>query len=121
MSASYFVRRLHVSAFVPFILIPIVVSILGAESPPASQSKAWEDFSGEKALAHVQRLVDFGPRPPGSDAIEKSRDYIDNQLRVAGRKVNRQAFTHHTLPENVSLVHPNAKIPSQSMTNDPFL
>ena len=121
MSASYFVRRLHVSAFVPFILIPIVVSILGAESPPASQSKAWEDFSGEKALAHVQRLVDFGPRPPGSDAIEKSRDYIDNQLRLAGWQVTRQAFTDDTPRGKVRFVNLIARSPTQAKNAPSFL
>ena len=121
MSASYFVRRLHVSAFVPFILIPIVVSILGAESPPASQSKAWEDFSGEKALAHVQRLVDFGPRPPGSDAIEKSRDYIDNQLRLAGWQVTRQAFTDDTPRGKVRFVNLIARFPTQAKNPPSFL
>src|SRR5260370_29374571 len=96
MSASHFVRRLHASAFVPFILVAFVVSILRADSPHASQSRVWEEFSGEKALAHVQRLVDFGPRPPGSDALEKSRDYIHNQLRLAGWQLTRQAFTDET-------------------------
>jgi Zn-dependent M28 family amino/carboxypeptidase len=56
----------------------------------------WEEFSGEKALAHVQRLVDFGPHPVGSQAIEKARDYIEEQLRQSGWHVTRQAFTDDT-------------------------
>src|SRR5437016_5905603 len=121
MGASYFVRRLHASAFVPFILVPIVVSILRAESPPASQSKAWEEFSGEKALAHVQRLVDFGPRPPGSDALEKSRDYIDNQLRLAGWQVTRQAFTDDTPRGKVRFVNLIGRCPAQAKAAFSFL
>ena len=62
----------------------------------ASEAKIWEEFSGEKALAHVQRLVDLGPHPSGSDAIEKARDYIESQLRHSGWQITRQAFTDDT-------------------------
>ena len=62
----------------------------------APGAKPWEEFSGEKALVHVQHLVDLGPRPSGSDAIEKSRDYISAQLASFGWKVTRQQFTDET-------------------------
>jgi glutaminyl-peptide cyclotransferase len=121
MSASHFVRRLDASALVPFILVPLVVSILRADSPRASQSRVWEEFSGEKALAHVQRLVDFGPRPPGSDALEKTRDYIDNQLRLAGWQVTRQAFTDDTPRGKVRFVNLVARFSTQTKTAPSFL
>src|SRR5205085_5157510 len=44
----------------------------------------------------VQKLVDLGPRPPGSDALEKSRGYIEKQLRESGWEVTRQSFTDQT-------------------------
>ncbi len=53
-------------------------------------------MSGDRALAHVQALVDFGPRPPGSEAIEKSRNYITQQLRQFGWRVERQPFEEET-------------------------
>ncbi len=121
MSASHFVRRLHASVAVPFILVALVVSILRADSPRASQSRVWEEFSGEKALAHVRRLVDFGPRPPGSDALEKTRDYIDNQLRLAGWQVTRQAFTDDTPRGKVRFVNLIARFPAQAKTAPSFL
>jgi glutaminyl-peptide cyclotransferase len=61
-----------------------------------AETKPWEEFSGEKALAHVQQLVDLGPRPSGSKTLEKSRDYISAQLASCGWKVTRQAFTDET-------------------------
>src|SRR5881396_3538365 len=67
-----------------------------AERSRAAEAKIWEEFSGEKALAHVQRLVDLGPHPGGSDAIEKARNYIEEQLRHSGWHVTRQAFTDDT-------------------------
>ncbi len=74
---------------VPFLLFAILLA--KTETP-----KIWEEFSGEKAFGHVQRLVDFGPRPAGSTAIEKSRDYIEDQLRRSGWQVTRQAFSDDT-------------------------
>ncbi len=62
----------------------------------ASNAKLWEEFSGQKAFEHVQHLVDFGPRPPASEAIEKSRDYIVKQLEQFGWSVARQEFTDDT-------------------------
>src|SRR5438094_347045 len=121
MSASYFVRRLHAATFVPFVLVPIVVSILRAESLPASQLKCWEEFSGEKALDHVERLVDFRPRPPGSDGIKKSRDYIENQLRLSGWQVTRQSFTDDTPRGKVHFVNLIARFPGQGNAAPSFL
>jgi glutaminyl-peptide cyclotransferase len=72
-----------------------------ATSPP----NIWEEFSGEKALEHVQRLVDLGPRPPGSDAIEKSRSYIVKQLEASGWEVTRQAFTDDTPRGKIGFVN----------------
>ncbi|HEY2125479.1 MAG TPA: M28 family peptidase [Chthoniobacterales bacterium] len=71
----------------------------------AGTSRLWEQVSGEKALAHVQRLVDLGPRPPGSAAIEKARVYLEEQLQGAGWKVARQAFTEQTPRGPMNLVN----------------
>jgi glutaminyl-peptide cyclotransferase len=62
----------------------------------AASQKIWEEFSGEKALEHVQRLVALGPRPAGSDAIERSRSYIEKQLEGSSWKMTRQTFTNDT-------------------------
>ncbi|MBO0695895.1 MAG: M28 family peptidase, partial [Verrucomicrobia bacterium] len=87
----------------------------------ASEAKIWEEFSGEKALAHVQRLVDFGPRPPGSEAIEKSRQYIEDQLRRSGWQVTRQAFTDDTPRGKIHFVNLIAQFPGRGNTAPVFL
>lgn len=71
----------------------------------ADAAKIWDEFSGEKAFAHVQQLVDFGPRPAGSEALEKSRVYIADQLRRSGWSVTRQAFTDDTPRGKVQFVN----------------
>lgn len=67
--------------------------------------RIWEEFSGDKALAHVQAIVDFGPRPPGSEAIEKTRNYLTSQLEAWGWTVRRQAFTSETPRGKVEFVN----------------
>jgi glutaminyl-peptide cyclotransferase len=114
--AFSFLLRLH-----RFTLVLFVVSTLSTESPGAPQAKIWEEFSGEKALAHIQRLVDLGPRPPASGAIEKSRDYIENQLRLSGWQVTRQAFTDDTPRGKVQFLNLIARFPGQRSTAPSFL
>ena len=77
-------------------------------TPGASNSsgvKLWEEFSGENALRHVQQLVDLGPRPPGSDALEQARGYITKELEGLGWRVTRQSFTDSTPRGNVTFVN----------------
>jgi len=101
------------SSVVVVFVLGALASAFSAESPRAAEAKIWEEFSGEKALAHVRQLVDFGPRPPGSEAIEKSRDYIENQLRLSGWQVTRQAFTDDTPRGKVRFVNLIARFPTQ--------
>jgi glutaminyl-peptide cyclotransferase len=75
------------------------------QSSSSSQREIWTDFSGEKALAHVQAMVDLGPRPPGSEAIEKTRAYLAGQLELFGWKVERQSFTGQTPRGKVDFVN----------------
>ncbi len=54
------------------------------------------EFSGERALRHVEALVGFGPRPAGSEALDRSRDYIEKELAALGWSVEHQEFTKTT-------------------------
>src|SRR3989440_2458868 len=70
--------------------------IVVASCHKAPSKKIWTEFSGEKALAHVQALIDLGPRSPGSDAIIRTRAYVEEQLETVGWKVTEQQFTDNT-------------------------
>ncbi|MDQ6624502.1 MAG: M28 family peptidase [Verrucomicrobiota bacterium] len=70
-----------------------------------------DEFSGEKALAHVQALVDLGPRPPASDALEQARVYITKQLEGFGWRVTRQTFSDTTPQGPVTFVNLLATFP----------
>jgi hypothetical protein len=82
-----------------------LISLLQIDSLRAAPPKIWEEFSGEKAFAQVQRLVDFGPRPAGSKAIEQSREYIEDHLRHSGWQVTRQAFSDDTPRGKIQFVN----------------
>lgn len=58
-------------------------NIVNAQAPGAATP-----FSGERAYAHVKRLVEFGPRPSGSKELALARKYIIQQLD--GFKLSQQ-------------------------------
>jgi glutaminyl-peptide cyclotransferase len=102
----------------PLLLVAFIV-IICTEGSRAAETKIWEKFSGEKALAHVQRLVDLGPHPAGSDAIEKARAYIEEQLRHSGWQITRQAFTDDTPRGKIHFVNLVARFPGDAKAASP--
>jgi len=109
---------LHYST-TPLLLLAIIFGC--SCSLGASEAKIWHEISGEKALAHVQRLVDLGPRPSGSEAIENSRRYIENQVRRSGWQVTRQEFTDDTPRGKVQFVNLIAQFSGQGKSAPLFL
>ena len=87
----------------------------GCSRPAKSTDKPWEEFSGQAALRHVQRLVDLGPRPPGSNAIERSRVYITKQLALSGWHVTKQTFSDETPRGKVEFVNLVARYASSDV------
>jgi glutaminyl-peptide cyclotransferase len=67
----------------------------------------------------VQRLVDLGPRPPASEALEKSRTYIEKQLRDWGWEVTRQPFTDNTPRGKISFVNLIARFERKELKPNP--
>jgi hypothetical protein len=61
--------------------------------------------SGEKAFAHVSALVDLGPRPAGSEALENSRKYLEEELAALGWVTRRQTFTTKTPRGNIEFTN----------------
>lgn len=60
---------------------------------------------GPRALAHVARLVGFGPHPSGSPAIRQVRAYIAGELRRAGIGVEEQPFVADTPDGKIPMVN----------------
>ena len=49
-------------------------------------------FSGERASNDLRQLVQFGPRPAGSENLERTRAYIEHQLSSAGVEIRDDPF-----------------------------
>ena len=56
-------------------------------------------------------MVNFGPRPAGSPAIERTRGYITDQLKALGIAVTPQAFDAQTPIGRIHMVNLIATIP----------
>jgi hypothetical protein len=70
-------------------------------------------FEGKRAYEHVRQLVEIGPRPAGSPALARARDYITRQLTELGMKVEQQAFDAKTPLGVVRMVNLRATFPSE--------
>ncbi len=81
----------------------------------------WLEFSGEKALAQTQKLVDFGPRPPGSTALKDARAYIKEELEKVGWQVGLQTFSDDTPRGKVTFVNLIARWPNELSRGRLFL
>jgi glutaminyl-peptide cyclotransferase len=63
-------------------------------APPAAETGG---FDGARAFAQLEKLVSFGPRPPGSEAIRREQDYIQSRLQSYGCAVEEDRF-HASTP-----------------------
>ncbi len=79
----------------------------------------WQSFSGEKALAYAAQILELGPRPPGSDALEVSRVYLENQLQSFGWTVQRQTFDDATPRGPVTFVNLRARFTGTDTATPP--
>jgi hypothetical protein len=78
------------------------------EAPPASQTGG---FDGAAAYDYTAKLVAFGPRPPASDAIHRTQDYIVGQLKGFGCAVDTDDFHAQTPIGTLPMKNIIAKVP----------
>ena len=90
------------SASVAFVLLSTLV--VSAQSPAFDSSKAWE---------HLRQQVAIGPRPSGSPANARNRDYIKAQMTALGIKTVEQPFEGSTPLGPIKMVNLIATIPGQ--------
>jgi len=81
---------------------------------PSSAGKSASDFDGERALEHVRKQVEFGPRPAGSAELEKTRNYLIDQLKSYGLKVDIDEFQATTPIGERKIVNVIAELPGES-------
>ena len=70
-------------------------------------------FDGKAAYDHVAKMVSFGPRPAGSQAIAQTQDYILSQLQSSGCTVETDAFSSETPAGRLPMKNILVKIPGE--------
>jgi glutaminyl-peptide cyclotransferase len=88
----------------------LLIFVLNTRQASAADPYA---FNGGRAFADLKHLVSFGPRPPGSKALEASRAWIISQLRQAGCRVVEDRFIGATPVGNIPMVNLIAEIPGK--------
>lgn len=78
---------------------------------PSALSAQQAAFDGARAYDHLRQVVSFGPRPAGSPAIERTREYIIGQMKALGIPVVQQGFEAKTPIGQVHMVNLIATIP----------
>ena len=88
------------------LFLALAASLVSAQSPAAFDSnKAWE---------HLRQQVAIGPRPSGTPANVKNRDYIKAEMTKLGIKTAEQPFEGSTPLGPVKMVNIIATIPGKS-------
>ena len=82
--------------------------------PPPPAVAARPAFDGQRAFAHVSRMVEMGPRPAGSEVLARTRRYIIGELQSYGLKVTTDEFTAKTPVGDKRMVNVTAELPGQS-------
>ncbi|HJU92689.1 MAG TPA: M28 family peptidase [Pyrinomonadaceae bacterium] len=73
-------------------------------------------FDGTRAMDHVKKQIDFGPRPPGTPELAKTRAYIAGELRSYGLKVSFDEFVAVTPEGDKKMANIIGEIPGESKT-----
>ncbi|MFY9607279.1 MAG: M28 family peptidase [Blastocatellia bacterium] len=82
------------------------IRLLASDEAPA-------EFEAARAYEHVKRMVEIGPRPPGSEAIKKAQDYIIRELKGYGLKVIENSFQAKTTRGPVAMKNIIGELPGQ--------
>jgi hypothetical protein len=70
-------------------------------------------FDSSRAWAHLQRQVQFGPRPAGSAALAECRGYIESQLKADGIAFREQPFDAMTPAGIIKMTNVIGTIPGR--------
>jgi len=103
------VLRLKPRARRSFLVLIAACVCLGFASPLTPAEPA--GFNGGRAFEDLKHLVEFGPRPSGSPALVKAREWLIHELRDAGAEVEEDSFTASTPIGPIPMSNLIAKFP----------
>jgi hypothetical protein len=85
----------------------IALAACAADSQPPQPPR----FDGARAFADLTRMVEIGPRPAGSPALDRTREYIRKELTAAGLTVEEQPFEGQAPLGPVRMINLRATLP----------
>ncbi|MFN0206115.1 MAG: M28 family peptidase [Planctomycetota bacterium] len=71
-------------------------------------------LDGKRCFEHVKKVVEIGPRPSGSSGIEKTRNYISDQLKEYGHKPVFDRFSANTARGPIEMFNVRCEIEGDS-------
>ncbi len=89
--------RFNLTVGVLFIFCLTFIIPLNSSSKPA--------FNENIAYEYLKKQCAFGPRPPGSEAHRKTKDYLHLELKKYANKVILQDFTHKINEKKLELTN----------------
>lgn len=90
----------------PFSVEARAIRLLASNGAPA-------EFEAARAFEHLKKMVELGPRTPGSEAIGKAQDYIGRELKASGLKVTEDSFQANTTRGPVAMKNIIGELPGQ--------
>jgi len=85
----------------------------GADAQNRSAAAPRAGFDSNRAWTDLERQVAFGPRPAGSPALAKCRDYIEAQLKAIKVSYREQTFDAMTPAGTIRMTNVIATIPGR--------
>jgi glutaminyl-peptide cyclotransferase len=104
-------RPLRTRSGVPIAAVMTVLLALVVSAGCLEARQAAPKFDGGRAYADLREIVALGPRPAGSAAIQRTRDYIKKQLLAAGLTPEEQPFDARTPIGVIHMVNIRATLP----------
>jgi Zn-dependent M28 family amino/carboxypeptidase len=83
---------------------------------PSDATPVVVGFNGERAMDHVRKQIDFGPRPPDTLQLAKTRAYITSELKAYGLNVYLDEFTAATPQGEKKMANIIGEIPGETKT-----
>src|SRR5581483_2514782 len=105
-------KAARAAALIVSAIAAVALLAWGALSLTQSSAPA-KSALGQAAYQHTRKLVELGPREPGSAAHAEMEKYIAEQLRAAGFSVETDPFTVQTPAGPVQMVNIVGKIHSR--------
>lgn len=92
---------------------PVATSTPAPSVSPDNPQKTTA-FDADRAFNHVKAQVAFGPRPAGSAAVEKTREYLVKELKSYGLAPALDEFTETTPRGKIKFKNVIAELPGES-------